>query len=155
MPKPFVHLHCHTDYSLLDGCARIDRYMQRCQELKRLLGERLTVMCGDDVLTLGMMAVGAGGVISVTSNALPAEVSEVPRLAAQGDYAAARKAHYRLLPLHRLMFVEPSPAPCKAALDLLGLAAAHVRLPILAASDDTRRRLAAELADLGKLKVAE
>ena len=31
--KPFVHLHCHTDYSLLDGCARIDRYMQRCQEL--------------------------------------------------------------------------------------------------------------------------
>ncbi len=127
--------------------------VQRCQELKRRLGDRLTVMCGDDALTPAMMAVGASGVISVTSNVLPAEVSEVPRLVAKGDYAAARKAHYRLLPLHRLMFIEPSPAPCKAALDLLGLAGDHVRLPILAASDDTRQRLAAELAELGKCKV--
>jgi len=128
--------------------------VQRCQQLKRLLGDRLAVMCGDDALTLAMMAVGASGVISVTANVLPAEVSEVPQLVAKGDYAAARKAHYRLLPLHGLMFAEPSPAPCKAALDLLGLAAAQVRLPILPASDGTHRRLAAELAELGKAPVA-
>jgi 4-hydroxy-tetrahydrodipicolinate synthase len=120
----------------------------RCQELVRRLGERLRVMSGDDALTLPMMASGAVGVISVTSNVLPKEVSAVTTLLASGDLAAARSAHLRLLPLHGAMFLEPNPAPVKAALALLGRMAASVRLPLLAASEPTREALSTLLAEL-------
>ncbi len=79
-------------------------------------GDRLTVLSGDDSLTLPMMSVGAAGVISVTSNVCPRAVSEVTRRVLAGDWTGAREAHLALLELHSLMFVEPNPAPAKAAL---------------------------------------
>lgn len=121
----------------------------RCQELKRRLGERLTVLCGDDALTVPMMAAGASGVISVTSNVLPREVSEVTRLAGAGDYAAARAAHMGLLELHGLMFVEPNPSPAKAALAGMKRMSDAVRGPLLPASEGTRRQITEALGRLG------
>ncbi len=121
----------------------------RCQEMVRRFGDRLTVLSGDDALTLPMMACGARGVISVTSNVLPREVSAVTTHALAGEWEAARSAHLRLLPLHGLMFVEPNPGPCKAALRVLGKLEDGVRLPLVAASDATRASLTAELARLG------
>ena len=120
----------------------------RCQELKRRLGDRLSVMCGDDGLTLGMMAAGASGVISVSSNVVPSLVSQVPALIHKGDLAAAQAKHYRLLPFHGAMFLEPNPAPAKAALSMLGRMNDDVRLPLLAAAQDTRARLQALLDEL-------
>jgi 4-hydroxy-tetrahydrodipicolinate synthase len=121
----------------------------RCQELKRRLGDRLTVMSGDDGLTLGMMAAGASGVISVSSNVLPDKVSAVTTLMQAAKLAEARAAHFALLPLHAVMFVEPNPAPAKAALSMMGCMNADVRLPLLPASEATRARVRAVLADLG------
>jgi 4-hydroxy-tetrahydrodipicolinate synthase len=120
----------------------------RCQEVKRRLGDRLTVLCGDDALTLPMMAAGASGVISVTSNVRPREVSEVTRLVEKGDFVAARAAHLRLLELHALMFVEPNPAPAKAALASAHRMNAAVRGPLLPASEGLRRQLTEALARL-------
>jgi 4-hydroxy-tetrahydrodipicolinate synthase len=120
----------------------------RCQELKRRLGDRLTVLSGDDGLTLPMMSVGASGVISVTSNVRPREVSEVTRRVLAGDWAGARKAHLGLLELHGLMFVEPNPAPAKAALAAAGKMSPAVRLPLVAASEGLERRIAAAVARL-------
>lgn len=114
----------------------------RAQELLRRAGSRITVLSGDDALTLPMIAVGAAGVISVTSNVLPAEVSAATRLTLSGDFAAALVAHRRLLPLHELMFVEPNPGPVKAALALEGLGNGLVRLPMVPAADALRDRLA-------------
>ena len=113
----------------------------RCQELKRRLGERLTVMCGDDALTLGMMACGADGVISVSANVLPAAVSAVTSHIIEGRWLQAREQHLRLLPFHRAMFAEPNPAPCKAALAASGAMLDEVRLPLLAVSAATRERV--------------
>lgn len=118
----------------------------RCQELKRRLGDRLTVLSGDDALTLPMMAAGASGVISVTSNALPREVSEVTRLFAQGKLDEARAAHFRLLEVHGLMFVEPNPAPVKAALAGMGRMSPAVRLPLVAASEGLSTKVGHALA---------
>ncbi len=106
----------------------------RCQELVRRLGDRLTVMSGDDALTLPMMAVGATGVISVTSNVLPKETSQVTSLVRAGKLEDARRAHFDLLDFHALMFVEPNPAPAKAALAHLGVMSSAVRGPLVAAS---------------------
>jgi len=120
----------------------------RCQELKRRLGDRLTVLSGDDGLTLPMMSVGAAGVISVSANVRPRQVSEVTRLALAGDWIAARAAHLALLELHGLMFVEPNPAPAKAALAGMGRMTAAVRLPLLPASEGLRRQITEALARL-------
>ena len=123
----------------------------RCQEVKRRLGDRLTVMSGDDGLTLGMMAVGASGVISVSSNVIPAEVSAVTSAMLSGDHDAARNKHYGLLEFHRLMFVEPNPGPAKAALAQLGAMNSDVRLPLLPANETTHKHIAEALKALGKL----
>ena len=124
----------------------------RCQELKRLLGDRLIVMSGDDGLTLPMMSVGANGVISVTSNVRPREVSEVTRLFLDGDLEGARRQHFSLLPLHGLMFVEPNPAPAKAALAAAGKMSASVRLPLAPATEGVTKQLMAALARLDEVK---
>jgi 4-hydroxy-tetrahydrodipicolinate synthase len=113
----------------------------RCQEIKRRLGDRLVIMSGDDALTLGMVATGANGVISVSSNVAPAEVSQVTGLLAKGDFAGARERHLALLPLHGIMFVEPNPAPAKAALALMGRMSADVRLPLVPATEGTREKV--------------
>ena len=125
----------------------------RCQELARALGDRLTILSGDDVLTLPMMVCGVRGVISVTSNVLPREVSAVTTLALAGEWDAARTAHRSLAGLHGAMFVEPNPVPAKAALAWLGKMHDAVRLPLLAASDATRAKVAEELRSLGHTPV--
>jgi 4-hydroxy-tetrahydrodipicolinate synthase len=113
----------------------------RCQELKRRLGDRLTVMCGDDALTLPMMASGASGVISVTANVLPRAVSDVTRLVRENAWDRARAAHLALLEIHALMFVEPNPAPAKAALAAMGKMRDSVRLPLVPVSEGARRQI--------------
>jgi len=117
----------------------------RCQELVRRLGDRLTVMCGDDSLTLPMMACGARGVISVATNLLPKTVGEVARLALAGQWDAARRGHLALLPLYEAMFIEASPAPVKYALSLKGRMQASVRPPLVAASESARPKIAEAL----------
>ena len=92
----------------------------RAQEIVRTLGDRVSVLSGDDALTLPMIACGAKGVISVTSNVLPALVSKATELALAGKLDDARKAHLSLMPVHEAMFIEANPGPAKAALAMRG-----------------------------------
>jgi 4-hydroxy-tetrahydrodipicolinate synthase len=117
----------------------------RAQELVRRFGARLTVLSGDDGLTLPMIAVGARGVISVTSNLLPQAVSRATKLALAGDAEAARRAHFALLPVHEAMFIEANPGPIKAALAMRGKMQDVVRGPLVAASPATRKTIEAAL----------
>lgn len=109
----------------------------RAQRQFVALGDRITVLSGDDGLTLPMMAVGARGVVSVTSNAFPGAVSEVVQLALDGAWDKARAAHLRLLPTHEAMFVEPNPGPVKALLAARGKLAPEVRLPLVWPTEQT------------------
>jgi 4-hydroxy-tetrahydrodipicolinate synthase len=122
----------------------------RAQKIVQTMGARMTVLSGDDALTLPMIAVGARGVISVTSNVLPAEVSRVTRLALEGQWDQARREHQALLPVHEAMFVEASPAPVKAALAMRGGAKDVVRGPLVVASDGARKAIAAALEAYAK-----
>jgi 4-hydroxy-tetrahydrodipicolinate synthase len=109
----------------------------------------ITVLSGDDSLTLPMMAVGATGVISVASNILPAEVTAMVHAALAGRFDRARELHRRLYPLFRDLFVDTNPIPVKAAMAMMGLIAEEYRLPLCAISDTHRRVLAASLAKAG------
>jgi 4-hydroxy-tetrahydrodipicolinate synthase len=117
----------------------------RAQKIVQLMGPRMTVLSGDDALTLPMCAIGARGVISVASNVLPAEVTRATRLALDGSLAEARKAHLALLPVYEAMFLEASPAPVKGALALRGAIRDVVRGPLAPCTEATRKVLAATL----------
>jgi len=112
------------------------------QELVNKARGRLVDLSGDDPLTLPMLAVGAKGVISVTSNLFPRQVGEVVADALAGKWADAERKNSRLYPLHRALFSEPSPAPIKAALAIKGMMQPSVRLPIVEASQECKDHLA-------------
>jgi 4-hydroxy-tetrahydrodipicolinate synthase len=118
----------------------------RAQELARMLGPRLTILSGDDALTLPMIAVGARGVISVTANLYPAEVARAARLALDGKLEEARRAHLALCRLHEVMFIEANPSPIKAALAHLGRMKDVVRGPLAPISDAARATVIAAVA---------
>ena len=103
--------------------------VMRAQQLAARFGERLTILSGDDVLTLPMIAVGARGVISVASNVLPGTVTRANRLALDGD-ARARAEHLRLLPFYEALFIETGVASAKALLSKRGLCNDVLREPM-------------------------
>lgn len=103
----------------------------RAQQILSACGDRYAVFSGDDALTVPMMSVGAVGVVSVTSNLLPAEVAAVTGAMRRGDLEAARARHLALLPIHEAMFVEANPGPIKGAMARAGLLAPEIRLPMV------------------------
>jgi 4-hydroxy-tetrahydrodipicolinate synthase len=90
------------------------------------------VLSGDDLLTLPLMALGAEGVVSVISNAAPAQMVALVSAVARGDLEGARRAHRDLQPLMVHAFVDSNPIPIKAALALLGVIGPTVRSPLMA-----------------------
>ena len=117
----------------------------RAQKIVQTMGARMPVLSGDDALTLAMCAIGARGVISVTSNLLPAQVSRATRLALDGNLDEARRAHLSLMPLHEAMFLESSPSPIKAAMASRGTMSAAVRPPLAPCTAATRNALTTAL----------
>lgn len=108
-------------------------------------GPDFTVLCGDDSLTLPMMSVGAKGVIAVISNLEPKRLVSLVNAAAKGDFEAARKVHYGLLPMMSAMGLETNPIPVKAALALRGLIQDELRLPLTSLTAGNVERLKAVL----------
>jgi 4-hydroxy-tetrahydrodipicolinate synthase len=107
------------------------------------------VLSGDDAITLPLIALGGRGVISVVSNEIPAEMSNLTRLALQGDFAGAREIHRRFHPLMEVNFVESNPIPVKAALAEMGLLEPVWRLPLVPPKAENQARIRAVLASLG------
>lgn len=107
------------------------------------------VLSGDDGLTLGVMASGGDGVISVISNAVPRACANLVDAAARGDLAEARAIHHRLAPLVEAAFVESNPIPIKAALALMGRCRNQLRLPLVPMDERHAPALRAALATAG------
>ena len=93
------------------------------------------VLSGDDELTVPILALGGDGLISVISNAVPALMTKLVRLARAGEAAAARELHMQLLPWMRAAFIESNPVPVKAALAMMGKMENVLRLPLVPLAD--------------------
>ncbi len=104
-------------------------------------GEKMTVLAGDDPLTLPMMAIGAKGVITVTANVAPADMANMVNLALKGNYEEARTLHYKLTPLFSALFYETNPIPVKAALSKMGKLQNELRLPLTPISPQNQEKL--------------
>jgi 4-hydroxy-tetrahydrodipicolinate synthase len=129
--------------SIKEACGDIDqvsRILERCD---------INVLSGDDSLTLPMISVGAKGVISVAANVVPAKCSALCKAANGGDYEAARKLHYELLPLFQGLFFETNPMPVKACLAKMGMIQNILRLPLVAMTSESAARLDPILKKLG------
>ena len=124
----------------------------RVSQLRAALGAKFTILSGDDSLTLPFMSVGAQGVISVASNVIPREVSQMVNAFARGDVKKAAQLHARFYPVFKDLFLETNPVPVKAALAMLGVVAEEYRLPLVAMSAANRARLKVTLKACGILK---
>jgi 4-hydroxy-tetrahydrodipicolinate synthase len=103
---------------------------QVSQIIEGTLDEEFTVISGDDNLTLPILALGGGGVISVAANVEPARMVRLYEAYKAGDWTTALELHYELSPLFRALFIETNPIPVKTAVGLRGMAAGPVRLPL-------------------------
>lgn len=123
--------------------------MKQVSEIIRLCGDKITVLSGDDFTTLTLLTLGGKGVISVTANIVPHEVSEMCRLWEEGNIEEARRLHYKLEPLNQAMFIETNPIPVKTALAMMGKIKEEFRLPLCEMSGANKERLRTILADFG------
>lgn len=111
-----------------------------------------SVLSGDDALTLPLIALGGDGIVSVVSNIAPAKVTEMAAAALSGDFATARRLHYELLPFFRAAFIETNPVPIKAAMNMKGIPAGSLRLPLCSLMKENEPKLRAALEAAGILK---
>ncbi|MBQ4336465.1 MAG: 4-hydroxy-tetrahydrodipicolinate synthase [Lentisphaeria bacterium] len=112
----------------------------------------ITILSGDDSLTLPMMAVGASGIISVASNIIPADMVKMVKAFSDGDLQTAMELHRRYYCLFRDQFIETNPIPIKAAMAMAGMIAEEYRLPLCELGEANRAKLEATLKRCGVLQ---
>lgn len=115
--------------------------------------ESFLVFSGDDSITLPVISLGGVGIISVCSNEIPKEMSELANAALEGDWTAARQLQRKYLPLMQANFIESNPMPVKAVLAMMGRVEEVYRLPMLPVKPETRAKLQKIAGEVGLLSV--
>jgi 4-hydroxy-tetrahydrodipicolinate synthase len=109
------------------------------------------VLSGDDAVTLPLIALGGKGLISVASNEIPGEMTQLVRYCLDGDFAAARALQRQYLPLMEVNFIESNPIPVKSAMGLMGLLEPVFRLPMVPPRPESMEKISTVLSQLGLL----
>ena len=107
------------------------------------------VLSGDDGLTLPLIAAGGDGIISVASNMIPSLMHELAEAGLKGDFAKAREIHYRLAPFFKAEFCDGNPSSIKYAMNVKGMAAGSLRLPLVEVNDDAKKIIEKAINDCG------
>lgn len=120
-----------------EASGNLSQIMQICDKRPK----HFRVFSGDDATTLPLISIGADGLVSVCANEIPDLTSKMVEKALDGAWTAARKIHYKILPLMEANFIEASPAPCKFVMKELGLLEENLRLPLVPVTDAARKKL--------------
>jgi len=146
-PSTIVRLaHLQNVVAVKEASASLDA-VSEIISLSKKQGVEITVLSGDDSLTLPMISVGAKGVISVIGNLTPRLLKDFINAALSGDFAKARDLHYELLRLSKVMFIETNPIPIKTALNILGFCSDALRLPLSPMSAENKQTLISVLRE--------
>jgi 4-hydroxy-tetrahydrodipicolinate synthase len=124
---------------------------QQMEVLARVPGG-FRVLSGDDSFTFSLMALGGVGIISVISNEIPKQMTQLAHLMLEGKIEEARKLHFQLLPLMQVNFIETNPIPVKAALAMMGMIQEVYRLPMVPMKPENRAKLEKVLSEQGLLQ---
>jgi 4-hydroxy-tetrahydrodipicolinate synthase len=156
-PRSVVDMSPKTMGKLFRDCKNVVGVKDATANLARAslqrhrMGPDFIQLSGEDATALGFMAHGGHGCISVTANVAPKLCSEFQAACLAGDFKKALGYQDRLMPLHRALFLDPSPAPTKFALSLLGKMQPDVRSPIVSVGSDTREEVEFALRYAGLL----
>lgn len=134
-------LQLANDFPNIIGIKEASGDFAQCMEIISKKPKNFNVISGDDSLTLGLMSVGMAGVISVSANAFPKQMSTMVNFCLKGDFKKARDIHYKLLAFNNAIFDEGNPAGIKAALEIMGLSQNHLRLPLVKTSKSLYNRI--------------
>ena len=126
--------------------------LKQMSDVIQLCGPDFSVLSGDDIFTLALLAIGGKGVISVISNVVPADMAAMVDAFAAGDLQKARSLHYRMSPLIDALFIETNPIPAKAALSFMGKIDYELRLPLCRMSPKNEESLKTVMKTYGLLK---
>jgi 4-hydroxy-tetrahydrodipicolinate synthase len=118
----------------------------------RQSSKKFYVLCGEDALTFSMMGLGGDGGIMAVANVIGKEYYQMIHLLLEGKADQAREIHYKTLPVVRALFIESNPAPAKEAMNMMGLPAGKLRLPLVSLRPESRETLRKALVQLGRLK---
>jgi len=155
--RSIVEISVETMKELNDECKNIigvkdaTANLGKATEERVVLGEDWVQLSGEDVTALGYNAHGGQGCISVTANVAPRLCSEFQEATLAGDFGKALSVQDRLGPLHKALFIEPSPGGAKYALSLLGKCEPVQRLPLVPISDETQKSVRDAMAHAGLL----
>ena len=151
-----VEIGVETVVRLADACPNIRAIKEaggmpeRVSQLRQVLPESFEILSGDDTMTLPFMSVGGVGVVSVASNIIPKDVTELVATALKGDWTGARAIHHRIYPLLAAMLkLSTNPIPIKTALALKGLMDGELRLPLCEMTEPQVAELRAVLVKMG------
>ncbi len=122
--------------------------LKQVAEIIRRLGEKFTVLSGDDFMTLPILMLGGKGVISVAANVAPKLMKDMYEAFKSGNVEKARELHYKLMPLFDALFIDTNPIPVKKAMELMGLAAGKPRMPLVELSEEKTEKLKKVLESL-------
>ena len=144
-PETFARL---CEIRNIVGVKEASGSMEQISDIRRLCGDRLTILSGDDGLTVPIMALGGKGVIATTSNVMPREMHDLAAAGLAGDFARARDIHYKIMPVMRNLFTETNPIPLKQALAFMGRCANELRMPLCPMSAPAAEKLKAAMKEL-------
>jgi 4-hydroxy-tetrahydrodipicolinate synthase len=118
-------------------------------EIVKLAGDKITLLAGDDIVALPVLALGGKGVVSVVANIAPRETADMMNAWEEGNIEKSREIYYRLFPLFQAMFYETNPIPVKTSLALMGKIRDELRLPLCPMGPANLERLKKALQDYG------
>ncbi|HBN04543.1 MAG TPA: 4-hydroxy-tetrahydrodipicolinate synthase [Bacteroidales bacterium] len=127
-------LQLANDFPNIIGIKEASGNFSQCMEIIAKKPKNFQVISGEDALTLPLMSAGITGIISVTANAFPKEVSTMINFGLKGDFKKAKDIHYKLLSFTNAIFEEGNPAGIKAALEIMQISQCYLRLPLVKVS---------------------
>lgn len=146
-PKTLERLvkDCKNIISVKEASGSLDQ----ASEIITRCGEQITVLSGDDSLTLPLLSIGGKGVISVIANILPKDLTTMIEYYLNKEFESAIKLHQKLYYLTKALFTETNPIPIKTAMNLMGMAAGELRLPLCEPSPESLAIIKKSLTDYG------
>jgi 4-hydroxy-tetrahydrodipicolinate synthase len=148
------NINAATQVRIAENCQNIVATKEASGDFSQIMEiirdhpKNFKVFSGDDMTTVSLLAVGADGLVSVCSNEIPKETSDMVEAGLKGGFSKARRIHYKILELMEANFVEASPAPCKFVMKEMGLLENNLRLPLVPVTKATEKKLKAILDKL-------
>ena len=145
-PKTVLELSKHPN---INAIKEASGDISQIAEIAHLCGDNINIYSGNDDQVVPIMSLGGKGCISVLSNLLPKEASEMCRLFREGDVKTAAEMQLKYIPLINALFSEVNPIPVKAAMAKMGFCEDYLRLPLTPMEDAARENLYAQMKNVG------